>query len=139
MKNGFNMYLRTLVTFNSLNNLRSFNILFFMLFFFSGCFDSYQVDPLIFKKMVSARNLGIAYLEEERYSDAVNEFEKLTQIAPEEPSGYANIGLAYMRMNNRLKESEIYLQKAFNLSPENPDIRLLLAEFYQLSGNDERL
>ena len=108
MKNGFNMYLRTLVTFNPLNNLRSFNILFFMLFFFSGCFDSYQVDPLIFKKMVSARNLGIAYLEEERYSDAVNEFEKLIQIAPEEPNGYANLGLAYMRMNNQLRESEIY-------------------------------
>ena len=52
--------------------------------------------------MVSARNLGIAYLEEERYSDAVKEFEILTQVAPEEPLGYANLGLAYMRMNNKL-------------------------------------
>ena len=42
-----------------------------------------------------------------------------------------------MRMNNQLRESEIHLQKAFKLAPENPDIRLLLAEFYQLSGNDE--
>ena len=126
-----------MVTFDSRNNFISFNILFFILLFFSGCSDSNQVDPLIFKKMVSVRNLGIAYLEEERYSDAVKEFEKLTQIAPEEPNGYANLGLAYMRMNNQLRESEIYLQKAFKLSPENPDIRLLLAEFYQLSGNDE--
>ena len=78
MKNGINMSFITSVILDSRNNFRSFNILFFILLFFSGCSDSYQVDPLKFKKMVSARNLGIAYLEEERYSDAVKEFEKLT-------------------------------------------------------------
>ena len=43
-----------------------FLIIFFIFITFQ-CSSNNSVDPIIFKKMVSARNLGIAYLEEERY------------------------------------------------------------------------
>ena len=113
-------------------------LIIFFIFVTFRCSSNNSVDPITFKKMVSARNLGIAYLEEERYLDAVKEFEILIQIASEEPMGYANLGLAYMRMNNKLEESEIWLKKAFEMSPENPNVRLLMAEFYQLSSNNDQ-
>ena len=109
-------------------------ILLFIGLYFCNCSSKVQVDQVTFSKMVSARNLGIAYLEEERYSDAVKEFEILINSAPEEPLGYANLGLTYMRMNGTLEKSEEWLVKALEISPDNPDIRLLLAELYQLIG-----
>ena len=109
-------------------------ILLFIGLYFCNCSSKVQVDQVTFSKMVSARNLGIAYLEEERYSDAVKEFEILINSAPEEPLGYANLGLTYMRMNGTLEKSEEWLVKALEIAPDNPDIRLLLAELYQLIG-----
>ena len=136
MKNGINIFFLTTINFSLQGHLRLFHILFYIFLLCSGCSKKNQTDIVTFKKMVSARNLGIAYLEEERYSDAAEKFKILIEIAPEEPNGYANLGLSYMRMSNRLKESEIWLKKAFEIFPKNPEIRLLLSEFYQLSDND---
>ena len=81
-------------------------LLYFVLIFNFGC-ESKQVVPNdLFSKMISHRNLGLAYLEEERYVDAVIEFKALLKISKSEPLGYANIGLAYMRMQRELKKSE---------------------------------
>ncbi len=88
--------------------------------------------------MVSHRNLGLAYLEEERYSDAANEFNMLVEIAPKEPLGYANLGLTYMRTSGKLKQSEEWLQKALKLVPNDPDIRLLLAKVYELTNRESQ-
>ena len=89
------------------------------------------MDQDTYNQMVSHRNLGLAYLEEERYSDAANEFKMLVKTAPNEPLGYANLGLTYMRMSGKLKQSEEWLQKALELVPNDPDIRLLLAKVYE--------
>ena len=88
--------------------------------------------------MISHRNLGLAYLEEERYSDAANEFNMLIEIAPNEPLGYANLGLTYMRTSGKLKQSEESLQKALKLVPNDPDIRLLLAKVYELTNRESQ-
>jgi hypothetical protein len=92
------------------------------------------VDQDTYNQMVSHRNLGLAYLEEERYSDAANEFKMLVETAPNEPLGYANLGLTYMRMSGQLEQSEEWLQKALKLVPNDPDIRLLLAKVYELTN-----
>ena len=86
--------------------------------------------------MVSYHNLGLAYMEEERYSDAANQFIILVELAPKEPLGYANLGLTYMRMSGKLDKSEEWLQKALKLMPDDPDIRLLLAKVHELTDRE---
>ena len=88
--------------------------------------------------MISHRNLGLSYLEEERYSDALNEFNMLVNIADEEPLGYANLGLTYMRMSGQLLQSEEWLEKALLLAPDDPDIMFLLAKVYELTGRQPK-
>ena len=116
-------------------NLTCYRILFFItLLFITGCEYKSQTDQKKYMEIVSYRNLGLAYLEEERYSEAVNEFNLMVEIAPKEPLGYANLGLAYMRMSGKLDQSEEWIQKALELAPANPDIRLLLAKVYELTN-----
>ena len=79
------------------------------------------MDQITYNQMASHRNLGLAYLEEERYSDAANEFNMLVETAPKEPLAYANLGLTYMRMSGKLKQSEESLQKALKLVPNDPN------------------
>ncbi len=103
-----------------------------------NCSNKVDVDQSTFEQMVSIRNLGLAYLEEERNSDAVEEFQRLIEIAPKEPLGFANLGLAFMRMNGMLQQSEDWLTSGLKLAPDNPDIRLLTAELYQLTNRQEQ-
>ena len=117
--------------------MRNFiSILFMAFFLISGCEHKVKVDLGIFKQMVSHRNLGLAYLEEERYSDAADEFHMLVEMAPKEPLGYANLGLTYMRTSGKLKQSEEWLQKALKLEPHDPKILLLLAKVYELTNRE---
>ena len=111
-------------------------ILFITLLLTNGCENEVKIDQFTFKQMVSHRNLGLAYLEEERYSEATNEFNMLVETAPKEPLGYANLGLTYMRMSGKLKQSEEWLQKALKLVPNDPDIRLLLAKVHELTKRE---
>ena len=92
------------------------------------------IDIASFNSLVSYRNLGLAYLEEERYSDAVKEFTSFIDIAPAEASGYANLGWAYLQSPGKLDSAEIMLQRAMKLSPDNPDIAFLAAKLYELTN-----
>ena len=60
------------------------------------------------------------------------------EIAPEEPLGYANLGLAYLRMAGELEQSEKWLLSALRLKPEDPDISLLLTKVYELTQRESR-
>ena len=111
-------------------------ILFVLLFLNICCEYPEKVDRQTFKAMVSHRNLGLAYLEEERYAEAAREFRFLVEIAPDEPLGYANLGLAYMLMSGELQQSEKWLVMAMELAPNSPDIRFLLAKLYELTGRE---
>ena len=122
----------------SITSIMKYFLFCYILLFNISCEQTKIVAPTIFSKMVSHRNLGLAYLEEERYSDAVSEFTALIHVAREEPLGYANLGLTYMRMSGELKNSEEWLDKALDLSPNNPDILFLLAKVYELTDRKER-
>ena len=115
---------------------RSF-LLFLFMIINNGCEQEKLVAPDTFSKMVSHRNLGLAYLEEERYTDAINEFTSLVQIAEGEPLGHANLGLTYLRMNGELKNSERALNNSLKLSPNNPDILFLLTNVYELTDREQ--
>jgi len=102
------------------------------LVFMAGCKKEAEIDPQTAKQMFIERNLGLAYLEENKLQNAAEEFRKLIAIAPREPLGYANLGLTYLRMG-KLEQGEKQLREAVDLDPDNPDIRLLLAMVYEIT------
>ena len=67
-----------------------------LLLFFSSCekkVDSTQET----NDIITARTVGLAYLEENLLDEAEKKFIILIQLAPEEAMAYANLGLVYFR------------------------------------------
>jgi Flp pilus assembly protein TadD len=83
--------------------------------------------------ILTARTLGLAYVEENRLEEAEEQFVKLIRLAPEEPSGHANLGLVYLRLG-RYADAGRAIDRAVGLAPEDPDIRLLQATVLRLTG-----
>ena len=104
----------------------------------SGCMQKKEMSIKSFNKLISHRNLGLAYLEEERYSDAAKEFTSFIDIAPAEASGYANLGWVYLQSSDKLDSAEIMLEQAMKLSPDNPDIAFLAAAVYELEDRTSK-
>ncbi|HEX9705621.1 MAG TPA: FG-GAP-like repeat-containing protein [Gemmatimonadales bacterium] len=86
--------------------------------------------------ILTARTLGLAYLEENRLEDARAEFAKLIQLAPKEPSGHANLGVVYLRLG-RYQDAARAIERAVALAPEDPDIRLLQATVLRLTDRPD--
>lgn len=108
-----------------------------LLLLIAGCKKETEITPEAAQQMLLFRNLGLAYLEEGKLKQAVEEFQKLTALAPEEPLGFANLGLAQLRLG-RLEAAELQLQAALELAPAHPEIRLLLAKVYELNDKQEQ-
>ncbi len=83
--------------------------------------------------MITARTMGLAYLEENKLPEAENAFLKLIMIAPKEALGFANLGLVYIRMGD-YKKAERRLLEALEIEPNDPEIQLNLAEVYSLTN-----
>ena len=96
--------------------------------------DEQEIGIGSFNKLISHRNLGLGYLEEERYSDGAREFMSFIAIAPKEASGYANLGWIYLQSPGKLDSADIMLKHAMELSPYNPDIAFLVAKMYELTN-----
>jgi Tfp pilus assembly protein PilF len=86
--------------------------------------------------ILTARTLGLAYLEDNRLEDAEAEFRKLIQLAPNEPSGHANLGLVYLRMG-RYPDAGREINRAAEIAPDDPDVRLLQATLLRIQGRPE--
>lgn len=86
--------------------------------------------------LLTAQNLGYAYLEEFKLEEAENEFLRVIELTPNEESGYANLGLTYLRMG-KYEAAEIELLKAIEIAPEDADIHLLLATVYEMDHKSE--
>jgi tetratricopeptide (TPR) repeat protein len=112
--------------------------LFIIFFISSGCVQKKEMGIGSFNKLISHRNLGFSYLEEERYSDAAREFTSFIDIAPAEASGYANLGWAYLQSPGKLDSAEIMLQHAMKLSLGNPDIAFLAAKMFALTDRQSK-
>ena len=116
-----------------MKSIKIYIILFIIFFISAGCVQQ-EMDADSFNKLLSHRNMGLAYLEEERYTDAVKEFMSFINIAPSEAFGYANAGWAYLQSPGKLDSAQIMLEQAMKLSPDNPDIAFLAAKMYELTN-----
>ena len=83
--------------------------------------------------LITAKTLGLAYLEENQLEEAEAEFLKLVEMDPGEVMGFANLGIVYLRMGT-FDKSETWLRKAIKMEPEDPDVRLILAKLFEMSG-----
>ena len=75
--------------------------------------------------LYTTRMLGVSYLQRNQLPEAEAEFKKLTQLAPDDPLGYANLGLTYLQAG-RYDEAEKQLQRARELDPASTEVGLAL-------------
>jgi len=102
-----------------------------------ACKRSQLSDSERAEQMISAKTLGLAYLEENKLEEAEAEFLKIIELDDAEVMGYANLGIVYLRMGE-FDQAEEWLFKAIKMRPEDPDVRLILAKVYDMSGNSEQ-
>ncbi len=102
-----------------------------------GCNRQKGSDAERAEEMISAKSLGLAYLEENKLEEAEAEFLKLIDLDPDEVMGYANLGIVYLRMGS-FEKAEEWLYKAIKKQPEDPDVRLILAKVYEMSGETDK-
>lgn len=89
-------------------------------------------SPADYNKVVSLFTVSSIMLETDD-KHKVTYLTKMTETAPDEPAGWANLGLSQLR-GNQLKDASTNLQKAAELAPQNPGIEKLLALLAERSG-----
>jgi Flp pilus assembly protein TadD len=63
-------------------------------------------------------NLGIGYLDQLQYEDAIHAFEQVTRLRPDYKDGYVNLGLTYIEWE-KYDEARKPLEKALALLPDD--------------------
>ena len=85
------------------------------------------------EELYTTRTLGLSYLQRNQLPEAEAEFKKLTEMAPDDPAGYADLGLTYLQAG-RYADAERQLRRAHDLDPASVEIGLALARLYALTG-----
>jgi len=62
-------------------------------------------------------NIGIGFLDQQQYSDAIEAFEQVVKLRPDYEDGYVNLGLTYLEWE-KYSEARPALEKALQLHPE---------------------
>src|SRR5881296_4535165 len=100
-----------------------------LLFVTLGCSEK----PIDQGALITARTVGLDDLQRGRLTEAEQEFRTVIALAPRDPLGYANLGLTYLRAG-RYAEAESQLDRARRLDAKSPDIALIIAKLYSLTG-----
>lgn len=80
-----------------------------------------------------ARTKGLVYLEQDQLGEAETEFRKVIALAPDDPLGYANLGLVQLRAG-RLRDAERQLLRALQRDSTALAPALTLAKVYDLTA-----
>jgi tetratricopeptide (TPR) repeat protein len=83
--------------------------------------------------ILTARTLGLAYLQSDQLAQAETSFRRVVALAPDQPLGYANLGLVHLRQG-RYREAETAIRRAAALDTASDDIALTLARVHELTG-----
>jgi Flp pilus assembly protein TadD len=98
-----------------------------------GC----RSKPIDRHALLTAHYLGLSDLERGRLPEAEVQFKQVVALAPRDPLGYANLGLTYLR-GGRYAEAETQLRRARRLDPASPEIGLIAAKLYALTGQADK-
>ena len=79
-------------------------------------------------------NLGIAYLDQLQYSDAMHAFEQVVKLRPDYADGHINVGLTYIEWE-KYGEARPSLEKALELSNNNARALYYLALVERREGH----
>lgn len=91
--------------------------LLFAMLLFSACAPTKATSEQDRKKAMASRNLGEAYLSEERYTDALGEFFKAQKLNPDDPILHNDIALVYMA-KKKTDLAIVHFKKAIELKPD---------------------
>ena len=92
-------------------------------------------DSPQYAEIVSAFYVGLGALESGE-GRALDKFKRVTELAPQEAAGWANMGLLLLR-NNQLEEAAQSLDKARNLAPDSAEIQGLSGLLESKRANSE--
>ena len=67
-------------------------------------------------------NLGIAYLNDEQYNEAIPEFEAVIQLDPDYIDAHCGLGRVYLQIND-LDKAELSILAALKLNPDYPSVK----------------
>jgi tetratricopeptide (TPR) repeat protein len=91
-----------------------------------GCRRGPRVSDEIYREAVTAFYVALAAMQTSQELHARKEFDRFVQLVPEEPAGWANLGLLALRQQ-QFDEAEQRLTKAAELAPESAAIERLRA------------
>ena len=77
---------------------------------------------------------GVQDLQQNQVSDALTEFQKVSQLAPNAPAGHLWLGKAYLS-EKKFSEAETEFKKVLDLSPKNVAALVLMG---RLCANDPK-
>jgi Tfp pilus assembly protein PilF len=81
-------------------------------------------------------NVGIGFLDQLQYSDAIEAFEQVVRLRPDYDDGYVNVGLTYIEWE-KYSLARPALEKALALHPEYPRALYYLALVERREGHPE--
>ena len=82
--------------------------------------------------ILTARTLGLAYLQKDQLDEAETAFRRVVALAPDQALGHANLGLVLLRQG-RYRDAERTIRRAAALDTASNDIALTLATVYELT------
>jgi len=87
-------------------------------------------------EVIEHAQAGVAALQQGRFSLAIQEFRKVTELQPESASGYANLGVAYFQ-NRQYREAIPELEHALRINPNLVGTHQTLGVILLVQGNAE--
>ena len=121
------MNLRTPKLMKSLLSRFTFHVL---LLVYSPIATAQQTADEIVSAAIRHQNLGLAYLEESQPHQAIEQFQGLIDLAPDESIGYGNLAVAHLRLKQR-DEAEVWVKRGLDVEPMDSQLHFILAEIYQ--------
>ncbi len=107
---------------------------FCLLLFFGSSANLHAQTPRL--QAERFKNLGVAYLEENRPAEAERAFRRVIELASDEALGYANLGIAQLRLG-QLTGAASQLEQARRVDSRNVNVLLLGAEVQYAAGRWE--
>ncbi|MBM3262513.1 MAG: VCBS repeat-containing protein [candidate division Zixibacteria bacterium] len=104
-------------------------------FLFIGCSSPRSHDAWI--EATTQKNLGLAYLDRNDFDSAVQAFEAVTRLVPDDPLGYANLAVALLNRQEPEKAEE-NIRRALVLAPGDGQALAIEADIAFAQDNPEK-